>query len=232
MTIVAVVQARLGSTRFPGKVMANIDQRPLIEVLIERLSLAESIDQIIVATTTNRRDDILVDFVRSLSVEVFRGDEDDVLDRYYKLAVKYKLAHVVRITGDCPVIDPQVVDLVVGAYGEGKVDFASNIDPRTWPDGLDTEVFTFALLENTWRTARSAYLREHVTPSMRNSLEIRKTNVSNEIDISRERWTVDEPLDMKVVRDIVRYFSPSVKFSWQDILEMMAKHPEMFKDSC
>ena len=142
--VVAIVQARMGSTRFPNKVMQPIVGVPMIEVLLDRLSKANRIDRIVLATSTDARNDALADHVRRLGHDVYRGSENDVLDRYYHAALNSDASVVIRVTGDCPLIDPNVVDSVVDALASGNADYASNVCPPTFPDGLDTEAFTFA----------------------------------------------------------------------------------------
>ena len=145
MKIIALVQARIGSTRLPGKVLKKIVNRPVIDLLLTRLSESKKIDQIVVATSKNTKDDTLKDVVESLGYDCFRGSEDDVLDRYYQAAKEAEADSVVRITGDCPLIDPAIVDEVIDRYRKNGVDYASNFTPPTFPDGLDTEVFTLPL---------------------------------------------------------------------------------------
>ena len=143
----AIVQARLGSTRFPKKVLKKINDKTLIEILLERLSKSRFIDKIIVATTDNNSDDELVNHINSLSIETFRGDRDNVLDRFYNAALKYKPKNIIRITGDCPLIDPLLVDDIIDSFLDSNIDYLCNNYPPTFPDGLDIEVFSFSALE-------------------------------------------------------------------------------------
>ena len=151
MKVLAIIQARMGSTRFPDKVMRPIGGVPLIELLLERLSRSKRIDQIVLATSTGARNAKMVEHVRSLGYTVFQGSENDVLGRYYHAAKLHSPEVVLRITGDCPLIDPDVVDQVIDRFLVERVDYASNANPPTYPDGLDTEVFTFEALEQGWR---------------------------------------------------------------------------------
>jgi glutamate-1-semialdehyde 2,1-aminomutase len=226
--IVAIVQARMGSTRFPNKVMQPICGTPMIGLLLERLSQARHIDQIVLATSSDPRNEPLVQYVQRLGFDVYRGSEDDVLDRYYQAAKKARADVVVRITGDCPLIDPELVDAVIGLFEEKDVDYASNTMPPTYPDGLDTEVFTFRDLETAWGQAKDPRLREHVTPYIRESRQFARTNLANETDNSRERWTVDEPEDFEVVRKVFEHFNPRRDFSWLEVLALRQEHPELF----
>jgi len=225
---VAIVQARMGSTRFPNKVMQPICGTPMIELLLERLSQARQIDQIMLATSSDPCNEPLAEYVRSLGFEVYQGSEDDVLDRYYRAAKAAGADVVVRITGDCPLIDPRLVDAVVGRFRENDVDYVSNTMPPTYPDGLDTEVFTFKALETAWSQAEGPRLREHVTPYIRVSKQFVRANLASETNNSGERWTVDEPEDFEVIRKVFEHFNPRRDFSWLEVLALRQEHPELF----
>jgi glutamate-1-semialdehyde 2,1-aminomutase len=227
--ILAIVQANMGSTRLPGKVLKEINGKPLIEILLQRLSRSEKIDKIILATAENKENNILSETVGNLGFGVFRGSEKDVLDRYYQAARRYSPEAVVRITGDCPIIDPQLVDEVIGLYQENNVDYANNIEPPTYPDGLDTEVFSFLALETAHEQTEKSFDREHVTPFIRTNGQFKRVNYSNETDLSGERWTVDDPEDFEVMENIINHFAPSLDFSWRDVLELKQSHPEYFE---
>lgn len=226
--IVAIVQARMGSTRFPNKVMQPICGTPMIGLLLGRLSKARSIDQIVLATSSDPCNEPLVQYVQRLGVDVHRGSEDDVLDRYYQAAKKAGADVVVRITGDCPLIDPELVDAVIDQFEEKSVDYASNTMPPTYPDGLDTEVFTFKALETAWSQVKDPRLREHVTPYIRESGQFARTNFASETDSSGERWTVDEPEDFEVIRKVFEHFNPRRDFSWLEVLALRKERPELF----
>jgi spore coat polysaccharide biosynthesis protein SpsF (cytidylyltransferase family) len=229
MIIVAIVQARMGSTRLPGKVMKKVCGKPLIEILLYRLSLSKKIDRVILATSENKENDILSDTVEKLGFDVFRGSEDDVLDRYYQAAKLYSPKTVLRITGDCPLIDAAVIDAVIEKYQQNDVDYASNTLPPTFPDGLDLSVFSFRSLQIAWEQATSSHDREHVTQFIRFNDQFKRINFSNKEDLSRERWTVDEPADLKVISKIIEYFSPRLNFTWLDVLDLKSSHPEYFE---
>jgi glutamate-1-semialdehyde 2,1-aminomutase len=228
MRLVAIVQARMGSTRFPRKVMQPIGETPMVGVLLKRLSKARCLDEIVLATSDDIRNDAMADYVAGEGYAVFRGSENDVLDRYYLAAKEAGAGVVARITGDCPLIDPEVVDAVCERYLAGSADYASNISPPTFPDGLDTEVFSFAALEQAWRDAASGPEREHVTPYIRESGKFRTVNLSNEVDLSAERWTVDEPADLALVRRIFEHFRPRLDFSWKEVVALREVHPDWF----
>jgi glutamate-1-semialdehyde 2,1-aminomutase len=225
---VAVVQARLGSTRFPSKVMRPICGTPMIGVLLERLGRAARVDEIVLATGDHPRNAPLVEYVRRLGIAVYAGSEDDVLDRYYQAAKQVGAAVVVRITGDCPLIDPVLVDAVIQELVSRGADFAANSAPPTYPDGLDVEAFTFRTLETSWKKAGLPQQREHVTPFMVESDEFIRVNCANLTDESAERWTVDEPVDLEVVRKVFEHFHPRRDFDWLEVLALRDQHPEWF----
>lgn len=228
MKIVAIVQARMSSTRFPKKVMQPICGKPMIGLLLERLSKSNKIEQIILATTDDNSCDSLAYYVNKLGYEVYRGNEDDVLDRYYQAAKKVQADLVVRVTGDCPLIDPEQVDEVILKFLESDVDYVANNVPPTYPDGLDTEVFTFKALEIAWNQAKEPQQREHVTPFIRESDQFSLINITHSTDLSNERWTVDEPEDFEVINNVFEYFNPRTDFTWLDVLALRKEHPEWF----
>lgn len=218
----------MGSTRFPNKVMRPICGTPLIGLLLERLAKAKRIEQIVLATSEDARNAPLAQYVRELGYAVYQGSEDDVLDRYYRAAKEAEANTVVRITGDCPLIDPMLVDAVITSFLDSGVDYASNISPPTYPDGLDTEVFTFWALEKAWNQAKARQQREHVTPFIRESGQFSQVNLPHATDHSNERWTVDEPEDCEVVQNIFEHFHPRRDFGWLEVLALRNKHPEWF----
>ena len=227
--ILAIVQARMSSTRLPGKILKDVNGKQLIEILLHRVSQSKKIDKIILATSENPENDGLADFVEQLGYEVFRGSEDDVLGRYYQAAKFHHPDSVVRITGDCPLIDPQLVDNVIELFEQHEVDYASNTEPPTFPDGLDTEIFSFKALEYAFKLAEKPSEREHVTPFIRTNAKFRRINFSNETDLSEERWTVDDPEDFEVIENVVNHFAPNLDYTWRDVLELKKSHPEYFE---
>lgn len=218
----------MGSVRLPGKVCAPVAGRPMIDLLLERLSRSQQVSEIMVATTINSVDDELVSHVSSLGYQVFRGSEKDVLDRYHGAAKAAEADVVIRITGDCPLVDPALIDEVVELFSSGEVDYASNGSPATYPDGLDIEVFSVAALNDAWERARTPFDREHVTPFLWGSYQFRTVNLANETDLSSMRWTVDEPEDLVVVRAIFEHFYPRTDFGWRDVLALHQRSPDMF----
>ena len=231
MKIVALVQARTGSVRLPQKVLKPILNKPIIELLLSRLSLSTELDEIVVATSEEKRDDKLESTVESLGFKCTRGSEKDVLNRFYKSAKFLEADVIVRITGDCPLVDSKLVDECIRGYKKFKVDYFSNIDPATYPDGLDIEVMSFQSLERANREADSDFDREHVTPYIRNSDSFSKSSIQNEEDLSSQRWSVDEPEDLIVVTKIFEYFSPDIFFDWKKVLELLKIRPELFEDN-
>ena len=202
----------------------------MIELLLRRLSRSERIHQIVLATSTDPRNAPLVACVEQLGYTVFQGSESDVLDRYYQCARQAHADVVVRITADCPLIDPEVVDEVITTFAGNDVDYVSNIDPRTYPDGLDTEVFSFDALGRAQREATGARYREHVTSYIRESDHFSKFNCRFEHDYSEERWTVDEPEDFLFVQKIYEYFQPRPDFSWLEVIDLQERRPDLCKD--
>lgn len=229
MKTIAIVQARMGSTRFPNKVMRPIVGVPIIELLLNRLSRSKRIGQIILATSTDPRNQPLVDHVRKLGYEVIQGSENDVLDRYYESAKPHHPNTVVRITGDCPLIDPELIDEAIAAFESRGVDYLSNTLPPTYPDGLDIEVFSYPALEQAAQHATKPAEREHVTPYIRDSGHFKTANMANKEDCSAERWTVDEPADFEVVKAVFEHFQPHQDFSWLEVLELRRNQPELFQ---
>jgi len=229
MKIVAIVQAHMGSTRLPGKVLLDLAGEPMLVHDMNRLSRAQTLDKVVVATTVKPADDTIVKLSAEHKWPCFRGSEEDVLDRYYRAAIEYKADVVVRVTSDCPLIDPEIVDRVVREFLERQpeVDYACNTLPRrTFPRGLDTEVFRFDVLERAWHEDHDPSWREHVTPYIwRNPELFRIHGIMNEADYSHMRWTVDTDEDLAFVRRIYNHFGHD-HFSWQDVLALLKEHPE------
>jgi spore coat polysaccharide biosynthesis protein SpsF len=228
----AIIQARMASSRLPGKVLLDICGKPMLERVLNRVKLTRSIDNILVATTTDPSDDVLAKWCREHQVDCFRGSMQDVLDRYYQAGVTYSPRYIVRVTADCPVIDPGLIDETLLACQENGVDFAATRLPppfhRTYPIGLDVEVSTFSALERAWREAKLPAEREHVFPYLydqpgRFNLKI----LNHEPDYGSLRWTVDTADDLELIRRIYEYYSPLEDFRWQAVLELMESKPEL-----
>jgi spore coat polysaccharide biosynthesis protein SpsF len=228
MKIGAIIQARMSSTRLPGKVMADIAGKPLLEWVIRRTKQAKSVSLVMVATSDGSRDDVIERFCERTRTACFRGSEQDVLDRYYQSAKSFSPDAVVRITADCPLIDPMVIDTVVRVFQESNYDYASNTIEATYPDGLDTEVFSYRVLEHAWREARAKSEREHVTPFIWKHPELfRLRNVENNRNLSELRWTVDTPQDLEFVRRVYEYLEELPYFGMNEVLALLEEHPEL-----
>lgn len=229
---VAIVQARMASSRLPGKVLAPIGSRPMLAWVVERTRRAKYVDDVIVATTAAESDDPIMEFCRSAGYAVFRGSPLDVLDRFYQAALKYEAQVIVRLTADCPLIDPHEIDRVVNIFTEQKVDFAANRLPppwkRTFPIGLDTEVCSFAALERAWKEADQLHDREHVMPYLYEVAGRFKVQVvEHEPGYGHLRWTVDAPPDLELVRRVTALFDGRDDFTWYEVLALFEQHPEL-----
>ncbi len=227
---VAIVQARMGSTRLPGKMLIDIQGKPLLAHVIDRIREARLIDGIVIATTGNEKDRVIIDFARSRGIAYYVGSEDDVLDRFYRAAREHSAGTIIRITPDDPFKDPEVIDKVAGCYlsYKGQVDYVSNTIKPTYPEGLDVEVFSFKALEKAWQEASAPSEREHVTPYIWNHPGIfRLVNVENEEDLSHLRWTLDTEADLKFTREIYARLYHGQVFLMNDILALLRAEPEL-----
>jgi spore coat polysaccharide biosynthesis protein SpsF len=227
----AIVQARMTSSRFPGKVLADICGKPSLQHMLERASRAEKVNSIVVATTVNTTDDPIVELCDQLGYKVFRGDELDVLGRFLQAAEAESAEAVVRLTADCPMVDPMIIDKVIEVYNFGGFDYVSNCNERTYPDGLDVEIFSFSALQEANENVISSFGREHVTPYIRGihtKYEIGSfatKQVKFLTDLSHVRWTVDTPKDLEIVRELIS--SLPEKYSWLEALSLATKKPHL-----
>lgn len=228
MKVVAIVQARMGSTRLPNKVMKLIEGVPMIELLLNRLSKAKQVDKIVVATSISNKNIPLVEHVKMLGYACVQGSEDDVLDRYVQAAKLENADVVVRITGDCPLVDSELVDEAIRKFKESEVDYFSNVIPPTYPDGLDIEVFKFKALEQAWQETSKPYDREHVTPYLRDSGKFTNGAMQFSEDLSALRWTVDEPADFSVIEKVFLHFRSNIHFTWREVLSLQRQLPDIF----
>jgi len=229
VTVAAIVQARMGSTRLPGKVMLPIGPQAMMEVLLARLSRAVEIDQIIVATSVDPANAPLVELVRDLGYACVQGDEADVLARYLLACQLTDADTLVRITGDCPQGDPALVDQCVQESRARNIDYLGNAGPPAYPDGLDVEVFRRSALERAGREATTPHDREHVTPYLRRADLFTQSALQCPGDLAHLRWTVDEPADYAVVRQVFERFAPDIHFSWTQVLDLQRQEPEIFR---
>jgi glutamate-1-semialdehyde 2,1-aminomutase len=228
MKVVAIVQARMGSTRLPNKVMKLINGVPMIELLLARLARAGEVDEIVLATSEDPRNRPLIDHVAGLGYRCWQGSENDVLDRYLQAARGAGADVVVRITGDCPLTDPAVVNEVIRRFKASAAEYCSNTNPPTYPDGLDVEVFSVAALERAARETDKSYDHEHVTPYLKDPVRFGQAQVSAGEDYSALRWTVDEAADFAVVEAVFSHFAPDVHFNWASVLELERSQPNLF----
>jgi spore coat polysaccharide biosynthesis protein SpsF len=224
---VAIVQARTGSTRLPGKVLLPLLGRPMLEVVVRRAGRAESVDAVVVATTTLADDDAIAAMGARQGWLVTRGSESDLLDRYLEAAREHRADRVVRITSDCPLIDPELIDEVVASLERSGADYASNtLAPRTFPRGLDAEAMTIDALEAAGRDDRDPASREHATPFIyRHPERFRLARVASPVDLSGHRWTVDTPDDYELVRRIFDALGRD-DFTWREALDTVRAHPD------
>ncbi len=228
MRVVAIVQARMGSTRLPGKVLRDLAGETMLARVVRRLRGAKLLDEVLIATTDRPKDDAIVAECRKSSVAVFRGDQDDVLDRYFKAAQQASADIVVRVTSDCPLIDPEITDKTIEAFTSNLPDYASNTIVRTYPRGLDTEVVSMAALTRAWREARKPYEREHVTPYIfEHPEEFLLLPVVGDQDYSPHRWTVDTLEDFEFVQAIYSRLKGKEGFSWREVLDVLDREPDL-----
>lgn len=229
--ILAILQARCSSSRLPGKVLLPLLGRPMLARQIERLKNSQQIDRLVLATSSDPSDDPIPALCRELNTACFRGSLNDVLDRFYTAARQYQPEYVVRLTGDCPLTDPQLIDEVIRFTRDNGFDYASNCDPPTFPDGLDVEVFRFKCLEEAWQEAILPSHREHVTVFIREGRSrFRVGNYRSDKDLSALRWTVDEPMDFAFVEQVYNELYPQdPMFKTADILRLLARRPELSK---
>lgn len=233
MTTAIIVQARMSSSRLPGKILLPIMDRSVMEYQLERLRRVSSANKIVIATTTNPADRVIVDLAVKLGVHYFCGSEPDVLSRYYHAAQYVGAKIVVRCNSDCPLIDPGVVDLIITAYQEQRhfYDYVSNILQPTYPTGMHTEVFSFEVLEKAHLLARDPMDREHVTPYIYHRPDtFRLKNIALDRDLSWHRWTLDYPEDLDFISRVYKALYPTNPlFVMDDVLELLCQHPEWLK---
>lgn len=230
--VVAIIQARMGSQRLPGKVLEDIQGKPMLQRVIERAAGSTGISRTVIATTTADGDEPIAAFGVEKGLPVVRGHPSDVLDRYMQAAREHQAEVVVRLTADCPLLDPDVIDKVINALLEADppVDLALNRIPgdRTYPIGLDVEVCTYAALQRAWEEAQETYQREHVLPFLYEEPgRFRVLHVRHPVDYGDLRWTVDTPQDLAFVRAVFEHFAPDETFSWEDVLAFVEAHPEV-----
>lgn len=226
------MQARMDSTRLPNKVLVDIEGKPMLWHHVNRLKHSRYSPEIIIATTTLDDDKKIIDIAKDLNVKNYAGSVDDVLDRYYQAALKFNLKIIIRITADCPLIDPEVLDKVIEKFLSEDYDYVANArrNHQTYPDGLDVEVFSFEALKKAWEKADLASQREHVTNYITDTDLFKLGDVENDKDLSNMRWTVDEKEDLQFVREVYKYlFHKKEIFLMNDIIKLLKEKPELMK---
>jgi len=230
MTVGCIIQSRMGSTRLPGKVLLELkDGKSVLNYVINQLNFCETIDKIIVATTTLTEDDSIVNFCEMNNIEYFRGDAKNVLDRHYQCAKKYSFSTIIRMPSDKPLLDPTVVDDVVRIFNSNSYDYITNFLPSTTPGGTEVEVFSFESLKKSWNDAELPSEKEHVTNHMYNNKdEFKIFNVKNEKDLSKFRWVIDREEDYILVKKIVSKIDKE-PILIKDILGLFEREPELIE---
>ncbi len=229
MNPTAIIQVRTGSSRLPGKILEKLNGITVLECFFEQLEYSQSLKNKIIATSSNSRDDVIVDFAKENNIEFFRGSETDVLDRFYKCAQEFSIQDIVRMTPDCPFIDPIVIDKVINFYVNNTFDFVSNTLQRTFPYGNDVEVFSFTALETSWKNAKKPSEREHVTPFIYNNPNMFSiTQVKYSKNLTHLHWTLDRKEDLMFIRAIYKKIRKK-PILIEDILQILKKNPEFLK---
>ncbi len=229
MKPVAIIQVRMSSTRLPGKVLKKLNGITVLESLLNQLNYSKLLNDKIIATTSNSEDDVIFNFCKSKEIKCYRGSQDDVLDRYYNCAKKFSINTIIRITSDCPLMDPHVVDAVINFYNDGKYDYVNNFYKKSYPSGTEVEVFSFATLEKTWKNASKPSEREHVTSYIYNNPDkftIGCLKYKN--NISHFHWTVDRKEDLELVRVLFSKISKK-PILLEDILEVLKTDPSIIE---
>lgn len=230
MKTVAIIQARIGSTRLPGKVLRDLAGTTVLGRVVDRARKFREVDEVLVATSTRSADEAIVNECRRIDVPWFRGSEEDVLDRFAGAARAYDASVCVRLTADCPLLDPGVSDTIISLFLEanGGADYASNKIPQSFPRGLDTEVFSFDALERAAREARQTYERIHVTPYIyRHPESFSLISVTSDVDRADWRWTIDTAEDLDFVRELYHRLDGNPDFSWQDVITILENDPSL-----
>ena len=225
-----IIQARMGSSRLPGKTLMKLnDESSTLHFVKNQLSFSKFIDEIIVATTDLDEDDVIEEISKEMNVKCFRGSSNDVLDRYYNCAKKFQIDNIIRITADCPLIDPEIVDQVIQKYNTKNYDYVTNTLKRTYPIGTDVEIFSFEILEKTWKNAKLSSEREHVTPFIRNEkINLKIGNLENTKDLSHIRITLDHKEDLELIKQIISQINKN-PILINDIMNLLSRNPELIK---
>lgn len=223
---ICIIQARMGSSRLPGKILMKAEGRTILENVLIRVGQSKKIDKIVVATTDQNEDNATEKLCRKIGADCFRGSENDVLDRYFKCALKYpRFNNIVRVTGDCPLIDPKIIDEVISFFIKTKSDYASNIAKETYPDGMDVEIFKRKALEEAAAKAVMSSEREHVTLYIRNNPKFKKINLASPYDFSHIRLTVDQPEDYEVIKFLIENSKSDA--GYMEYISLLTKNPKI-----
>ena len=229
--ITVIIQARFSSTRFPGKILNKIKKKTILEIQIDRLKKSKNISDIIIACTKNPQDKKIIKLCKKKKIKFYIGSEENVLERYYKAAKRYNAKNILRITSDCPLIDPKIIDDLIHKFTINKVDYASNIIEPTFPDGFDAEIFNFELLKNRYLKSINKYEKEHVTPGMRDSSKYRLYSMKMKKNFSKLRLTIDTIEDLKILKKLLKYFKFDFNISLMQILKLYKKNPNFFENN-
>jgi spore coat polysaccharide biosynthesis protein SpsF len=226
--VIAIIQARMGSTRLPGKILKEVLGKPLLKYQIERIKKVKSIDQIVVATTNKEEDNQIVEFCIEQSLPYYRGSEEDVLERYFQTALQFNADIIVRLTSDCPIIDPNIIENVINYYMQNEFDYVSNTLKRTFPRGMDTEVFSFKVLKKAFIKADEPHFREHVTPYLYLNPNIFKLgSIESDFNNSQYRLTVDTTEDFNLIQKIIKELYPdNGEFSLEEVIKWLKSNPD------
>mgnify|MGYP003952951743 CR=1 FL=1 len=233
----AIIQARMSSSRLPGKVMYPLSSLTVLEYMYQRVKQSKQIDGIIFATSTDESDDRLIDFFDFKGMSYYRGPLNDVLARYYRCSKEYihlnsleeSNLNIIRLTGDCPLIDYRVIDHILESYMASNVDYCSNTLIPTYPDGMDTEIFSFSTLTAAYHDATLSSEREHVTPFIKKNATFKKRNVEATADFSHIRLTLDEASDYDLLKRITKYYTSTIDYSYLDVISLLTKNPQWMK---
>jgi spore coat polysaccharide biosynthesis protein SpsF (cytidylyltransferase family) len=227
--VVALIQCRMGSTRLPEKVMMDLCGKPVIGKIFDRLKACRTVDEIVICTADTPQNQVIVDYANANHLPVHAGSENDLVDRIYQMAKRFHADVVIRVTADCPLVDPALVDRLVDAsIADPTLEYITNILPPTFPDGLDLDVVSMKAIQKVWDRSRGdAFKSEWFNHDLRNNPDIYKTlKITNDVDLSQMRWTVDYPEDMELIRVIFTRLSPNGEpFGMNDILKLLEEHP-------
>lgn len=240
MNKVAIIQARMGSTRLPNKVLMKIMNKPMLWYIVDRVKRAKNVDNVVVATSNKLQDDEIETFCQEYNINCFRGSESDVLERFYNTAKEYNADVVFRITGDCPLVDPNLIDTLYEYFIQSDIDFSGLAtgagainEEKRFPDGLDTECFSFNVLERAYKNATKQSDREHVTPYIwRNNTVHKIGSLTSDKDYSHMRWTVDNQEDFEIIEKIyMNLYLKNKEFNWKDVLTFFDNNGDIFKQN-